>query len=291
MAIVYTEYELDDKTLQKYDDLGYEVIKISWFKPHGSREKIYYYKKPVDGISLGESVAFLLDGLYPATQKLIEKYLWLNTKMNTKTYTYRMLKDGEEFKEEEYKIIIRTLKTNKEKHKITLKYKNKVYKLDTPEDWKYSYQSTKDVNRITSYKHPVLQDFESVAQDRAFNFKSQVLKDKCEFVLQDVYNNKLPDMQEVNSVLYNYARLYGIRIHENSSLLDKLNAYNNIKFYLDNDLEPDYIPNEESIGNMDMLADFIEKFGNINSELTDLINNYDTDLDDEYLNAMQEIYE
>lgn len=150
-----------------------------------------------------------------------------------------------------------------DKHNITIKYKNlskEQSRLCTTTDWKFSYQSDEDVNRTKSYKHPVLEDY--------YSHVSDYFEQKTRDCRKDYYNRVVkelkikPDEHEIEHILNTYARLYGISISQEDNI-GRLRDYMQIKFYIEHNIEPDYLPDEDvelSIGNAAMLDDFIYKY-------------------------------
>ena len=189
--------------------------------------EVYYgYEEPY--IKKGESVGFLLDTMYKSTIDLITD-----------------------------------LVHRKVKSKITIKYKDKVYNIQTYTDWQYKYY---DNHRWYTVQHPILDEYYA-KRDEYYEQKSRAqAKKQTDYVL-DYFNDEIP--QDLDAMLEDFAGLYDIQI-DYSSLRSKLLAYASIKYYLDNDIEysKDIMgkdPKEEamfeciSFGNETYLEDYIYK--------------------------------
>lgn len=236
MAIVITEYNLTDEQLQYYDDKGYEVF-------HG-----YENVK----VPRGTAVIFELKHLYKGTMNKINSLLYSNcTHFNNREITYDKT-TGEE-------ITVNKINKYPGKHNITLKYGDTIYHLNKLEEWHYTHQSDDDVNRVKSYNHPVLQAYYDQCKEYTEKHKAKIATEQYKIVTEmfDV----IPSDHDVDILLDNYAKLYGIYVPQDDKI-NRLKMYQQIKFYLDNNIEPDYLPDEDvelSIGNSTMLDDFIYK--------------------------------
>ena len=141
-----------------------------------------------------EAVGFLLKDLYKSTIDLIERLLYF-------------------------------------KHNVTLKLDDKVYKLNTLDDWKYTIQSPKDALKTRTQVHPVYQAY--LDKRREFLNKQRAIKIKAknQYIL-DTYKDHNIDEAFLNTFKFRYQIDY-----DPESMPDKLNAYNQLKFYIDNDIE------------------------------------------------------
>lgn len=156
--------------------------------------EVYYgYENPK--VKTGESVGILLDTMYSSTIDLINALLH-----------------------------------RKVKSKITIKYKDKTYKIQTPEEWETKYYED---HRWFRQQHPILQEY---YEKRAEYFEQKKLESATthmNYVLE-YFNQEIPE--DLDIILNNFAPLYDIQI-DYESLESKLLAYASIKYYLDNDIE------------------------------------------------------
>ena len=118
------------------------------------------------------------------------------------------------------------------KHTITIKYQDKSYKLTSLDDWKYTHQDEKDCLKQKSDKHPVLLSYEANRREyfdklRTYNLKKQykILTE----ILEDISD------EELDNFVRTFAPRYQLDIDLNSKI-DKLKAYYQIKYYIDNDI-------------------------------------------------------
>lgn len=141
-----------------------------------------------------EAVGFLLKDLYRSTIDLIERLLYF-------------------------------------KHNVTLKLDDKVYKLNSLDDWKYTIQSPKDALKTRTQTHPVYQAY--LDKRREFLNKQRAIKIKAknQYIL-DTYKDHNIDEGFLNAFKFRYQIDY-----DPESIPEKINAYNQIKFYIDNDIE------------------------------------------------------
>lgn len=203
-------------------------------KKYRSKGYEIYYGNETFKINQGESVGFLLDTLYKSTIDLITSLL------------YRRYK----------------------KSKITIKYKDKIYKLRTITDWSYSYKDPKLGKTITE-EHIILKDYKLKRAEYFVNLKQKKDATRINNLLVNL-DNKIPE--DLDKLLEAFTGLYDIEIGYGTEfeLEDKLRAYISIKWYLDNDIEYirdilGYLPTEEkmfettSFGNETYLEDFIYK--------------------------------
>jgi hypothetical protein len=177
------------------------------------------------------------------------------------TILYRNDNGKRRFYSKKYKKWIIT--PSSDKHNITIKYSGlpkEQSRVCTMTDWKYSYTSEKDVNRISSYKHPILKDY--------YNHVSEYFEKKTKDCRSDYYNRLtlelkiVPTESEIQTMLDKYARFYGISVSQEDNI-GRLRDYMQIKFYIEHNIEPDYLPDEDvelSIGDATMLDDFIYKY-------------------------------
>lgn len=237
MAIVITEHTLDKDTRESYNKKGYEIYRTSAF----------------DTIDLkpGEAIIFELSVLYKSTIDLIDRILY-NNDLSYQFTLHTFDKDGNP--------ITQIRKHRSDKHNLTLKYGDKVYKLNKMDEWKYTYQSDVDVNRVKTYRHPILQVFEDQRAEY-FDKERQVQAIKDYNIAIETLDN-VPNDLEIDTLLDTYGKYYGIYVPDSEPVL-KLKMYQQLKYYLEHNIEPDYIPDETqelSVGDNQMLEDFIYKY-------------------------------
>ena len=141
-----------------------------------------------------EAVGFLLKDLYKSTIDLIERLLYF-------------------------------------KHNVTLKLDNKVYKLNTLDDWKYTIQSPKDALKTRTQTHPVYQAYLDKRREFLNKQRAIKIKTKNQYIL-DTYKDHNIDERFLDTFRFRYQIDY-----DPESIPEKINAYNQIKFYIDNDIE------------------------------------------------------
>lgn len=141
-----------------------------------------------------EAVGFLLKDLYRSTIDLIERLLYF-------------------------------------KHNVTLKLDNKVYKLNSLDDWKYTIQSPKDALKTRTQTHPVYQAYLDKRREFLNKQRAIKIKTKNQYIL-DTYKDHNIDERFLNAFKFRYQIDY-----DPESIPEKINVYNQIKFYIDNDIE------------------------------------------------------
>ena len=158
--------------------------------------------------------------------------------------------------------LIGSLLYRKIKSKITIKYKGEVYHISTPDEWQHKYYEN---HRWHTVNHPILNEY-YLKRTEYFEQKNlDKAKEQTKTVLE-YFHSEIPE--DLDLILNNFARLYDVDYTDN--LKDKLNAYANIKYYLDNGFEyvrdiVNTLPNEEpmfdviSFGNECYLEDYIYK--------------------------------
>lgn len=204
----------------------------------------YSYETPY--IKKNEAVGFFLDKLYKTTVDLIENLLYHN-------------------------------------HNVTLKYDNKVYVLNSLEDWKYTYQSETDMLQLTQYKHPIYRVYLDKRKEYLEKQKTNSLKEQFQELLVNNNITEFPEDKEIESILNTFAYLYDVN-YDKKDKLETYKAYFQIKWYLDNNIEyineirgidPEDEPmfsnfkfkippyeepiNETSFGNLEYFEDYIYK--------------------------------
>ena len=160
-------------------------------------DEVYFCKQlTIRDFYKGESVGFYLDVLYKPNIDLINDLLF-------------------------------------RKHPVTLKYKGTTYKLNSIDEWTYSYQSDEDQLKTKRYNHPILQAYYEQRKEYFDKLKRKQRKEQYDIVCK--LNNDLSD-DELEIYLSTFGRLYDIHIDFNDTI-SKLNAYQQLKWYVDNNIE------------------------------------------------------
>lgn len=118
------------------------------------------------------------------------------------------------------------------KHAVTIKYDNKTYTLHSLDEWKYTHQSEKDALKLKTDKHPIYQ----IYLDKKAEYNRQRYAKTKKNQLQFVSDYK--DAEDLDQILNAFAYLYDINV-DYEDTYSKLSAYQQIKWYLDNNI--DYI--------------------------------------------------
>lgn len=151
----------------------------------------YGYESPYIGNK--ESVGFLLKDLYKSTIDLIERLLYF-------------------------------------KHNVTIKLDDKVYILNTLDDWKYTAQSSKDALHTTTKTHPVYQAYLDKRREFLQNAKARTQREHNEHILKELGTDY--DEAFLDTFRFRYQIEY-----DPESTVEKAQAYTQIKFYIDNNIE------------------------------------------------------
>lgn len=118
------------------------------------------------------------------------------------------------------------------KHIVTIKYDGKSYTLHSLDEWKYTHQSEKDALKLKTDKHPIYQ----IYLDKKAEYNRQRYAKTKRNQLQFVSDCK--DAEDLDQILSAFAYLYDINVDYDDTY-SKLAAYQQIKWYLDNNI--DYI--------------------------------------------------
>lgn len=170
-------------------------------------------------IKQGESVGILLDKIYKTTIDFIDNLLYNNDRVNTSEY--KPDKDGN--------LIKHRKQSNKVINKLTLKYDNKSYKLDSLSDWKFTHQSETDQIKTKTDYHIIYQTYLDNVKEYNELQKQIVLKQQYE-----LYTIEVSD-EELDNYVNAFAYLYDIGV-DMTDTIDKLRAYKQIQFYQDNEI-------------------------------------------------------
>lgn len=154
------------------------------------------------------------------------------------------------------------------KHPVTLKYEGKQYKLYSKEDWYQTFQDPKDQIKTKTVRHPILQEYTDKQREQRTLYKE--FKEN-RYRLYEL--KKYPEVtnEDRAKLLEQYALLYQMDV-DYTDELSQTRAYYQIKFYIENDIQPD----------TDSLKKNIESFGN-ETYLEDMINKHQETLDIDYI--------
>lgn len=147
------------------------------------------------------------------------------------------------------------------KHNVTIKYEDEVYKLNSIDDWRKSYQSETDCLKQTKEVHPILTEYYRKVEEYK-QLKNQEKAEEKYSIITDAFDGKLPNENEVDSFLRAYAYLYQVDV-DYTDYMDKLLKYKQINWYLDNDIP---YANEPSGISLDDELMFDEDMFNISYE-------------------------
>lgn len=168
---------------------------INAYKNKGYRFA-YGYEHPI--INPKESVGILLDTMYKPTIDLIDSLLYRH-------------------------------------HKVTIKYEDKSYTLESLDEWKKSYQSDKDSLKMTSEYHPIYQIYLEKRREYFEQRKVNEIKQQYEIIYDYIKQDEIPNDDELDNFLRTFGYLYQVDI-DYTDRLAKLYAYLQLKWYLDNDI-------------------------------------------------------
>lgn len=202
MIILY-ETKLTKEQITDYHNKGYRVASI--------------FDEPY--IKQGESVGIILDKIYKTTIDFIDDLLYNNDRINITNY--KPDKEGTLQK-------IRN-KSNKVINKLTLKYGNKTYRLDSLTDWKFTHQSETDQIKTKTEYHEVYR----IYLDNLKEIQIQKKQDKLE-KQYELYDSGISD-KELDNYVSTFAYLYDMTV-DMTDKLDKMRAYKQIQYYQDNEI-------------------------------------------------------
>ena len=202
MIILY-ETKLTQQQIDNYHNKGYRVASI--------------FDKPY--IKQGESVGILLDKIYKTTIDFIDDLLYNNDRVNVSSY--KPDKEGNLQK-------IKT-KSNKVVNKLTIKYGDRTYNLDSLTDWKFTHQSETDQIKTKTEYHEVYKIYLDNVKEYNAQQKQIALAQQYE-----LYNLDISD-EELDNYINAFAYLYDIPV-DMSNKIDKLQVYRQIQFYQDNEI-------------------------------------------------------
>ena len=219
------------------------------------------------------------------TQEEIEKYTQKGVRLG---YTYSKTKP-KPFKNDSIGFIINKLYLNiakdisyylHTKHKVIVRYKDKDYRFYTPDDWSRTFQDPKDQLKTITISCELKQLFDEAYKEYK---EAQIKKQKYwEYRrIADTFTD-MPEISEIDRVLNAYSYLYDIT-YDPESLTEKLNAYTQIKYYLDNDIpycneRPLDMQDEPMfeiiyIGNSNLFEDLIYKGQQNTQKINEILHN------------------
>lgn len=202
MIILY-ETKLTKEQIEDYSKKGYRIASI--FDEFT--------------INKGESVGIVLDKVYKTTINFIDDLLYKNDRINVTNY--KPNKDGKLQKIREH--------SNKVINKLTLKYGDKTYRLDSLTDWKFTHQSETDQIKTKTEYHEVYK----IYLDNVKEFNAQ--KKQISLLQQyELYNLDISD-EELDNYVNAFAYLYDMAV-DMTDKIDKMRAYKQIQFYQDNEI-------------------------------------------------------
>lgn len=115
------------------------------------------------------------------------------------------------------------------KHNVSIKFKDKSFKLTHIDEWRKTIQDPKDQIKTISIKHPILEMFDEKRRE-----KSQKRKD---YKAKLKYNALVPDTipEDLDEYIQAFAPRYGIDYED--TIVSKYQAYQSIKFYIEHNIE------------------------------------------------------
>lgn len=119
------------------------------------------------------------------------------------------------------------------KHTVTLKFLDKVYTLNSLDEWKTTIQNPKDQIKTLTIVHPILQEYYNQRKEYFQRVSDNKRKEQYKVHVEGI---DLPDKDELDNFLSTFAPRYDIPV-DYTDIIDKARAYQQIKFYLDNNLE------------------------------------------------------
>ena len=175
----------------------------------------------------GEAVGIYLRELYPSTISLIESLLYF-------------------------------------KHNITLKYQGKQYKLDSLDDWKYTYQDPNDQIKVKTDRHVIYQAY--LEQQKEYKLARL---DKARMNLFKRYYELNPELEAMSddrivTYLEELAPLYEVDYDQNDRL-SLIVSYIQVNYYINHDFDysrPAGDIQVYQIGDMQLLSDLVWKCQN-----------------------------
>lgn len=132
------------------------------------------------------------------------------------------------------------------KHPLTLKYGEKQYKLYDIAEWSITVQDPKDQIKKVTERHPILKDYLNKQRENREYKNKRKLKHQYDALYLECPELKTTSEEEMDLIIHNYAPLFQMRV-EYDDPLEKMRAYIQLKFYIDNEFKPDIVPADEEM--------------------------------------------
>lgn len=132
------------------------------------------------------------------------------------------------------------------KHPVTLKYNDKQYKLYCIEDWSHTYQDPEDQLKKKTDRHPILEDYLAQQKEERFYKEKRKRTQTMNLLYLDCPELKDTTEEEMDLIIHNYAPLFQMSV-DYEDPIEKMQAYIQLKFYIDNEFQPDVIPADEEM--------------------------------------------
>lgn len=179
------------------------------------------YGLSIKDFTPGEAVGIYLKQLYPDTIILIEQLLKSRN-------VEKLIKVGDKWKKKT---------TYYPAHPVTLKYNDVQYKLYSLDDWKTTHQDPKDQIKTRTERHPILQEYLDKRKEYVIN--AQAIKQQSRFatLYKDYPELEILTDEVLDAFINTNAKAYEI-YPASDDRYDKLLAYMQVKYYMDNGFEP-----------------------------------------------------
>ena len=132
------------------------------------------------------------------------------------------------------------------KHPVTLKYGEKQYKLYDISEWCETHQARNDQIKQKTERHEILVAYLNKQQEERQYKEKRKIKQRFETLYMDYPELRDISDEEVDLIIHNYAPLFQMSVNYDDPL-EKLQAYIQLKFYIDNEFKPDVIPADEEM--------------------------------------------
>lgn len=202
--IVISERKLTQEEIKKYREKNYRICYTGW------------QEEPV--IKYGEPVGFIMDTFKPQTVKFMEKIVFRPRNILVEKETKEENEDGTKKKIKVNKVLPTSI--------ITVKIGDKIYRVDQ-ENWKSTHYDDK-TRRWYSVKNPVLEIYDEQQKIRRQNKEDWKKRKQTEEL------GEIPE--DLDRFISTFAPLYTVD-YDPEDTLSKLRAYQQCKYYLDNDFE------------------------------------------------------
>ena len=165
----------------------------------------YLWQDPI--INRGEGVAILLGPMKKETISLIEWLLTTKHKLNLK------YDDGSD----------------------DSKYKDKSFKINSIDEWKYTTQSDSDMLKLESTHHELYDIYLCKRAERMEYAKKEKAEEQYELIVEEFNAKEIPNDEELSTYLSTFAPLYQVDV-DYTDKINMLKSYYQIEWYLDNDI-------------------------------------------------------